>query len=477
MIKSVFFCRVQIFSASEPLDLLRSGGHEMRGMVLTFVGTMLLMPAIALAEGGLVGQCADCHTMHNSQGGHPVALQFGKTTPDGTRNRNLLKFDCLACHAQNPTGPKLAIVGQGSTVPQVFHGDTSDLAAGNFKHILTGGDRKGHNVTDIFGSGDTTMATRFGEPPGKDNIRTHSLAFGGTATPYQNFTCAGSVGCHGTRSQLLSGHTETVIDAKDRLQTVWVIDAQREGLPAISGAHHNNFDGLKNPAQVVAAVHDGAAIAASYRFINGLKGTGNVAARWQNLDSSSHNEYFGVALPPDNSLTAGNGTACNACHVSGTLSGGGTTYKTFDSSLRVPNQSMSGFCITCHDTFHSSGLEANNRFPDNGTSGAFTRPPSDYVIPNRGEYAAYVTYDVTAPVARPTLYAAADSNVAPGTDMVMCLSCHKAHASEYDGMLRFDYNSMTAQISAGAFATVDEAKATGGCLACHTTKGVLPGNR
>ena len=46
--------------------------------------------ATAAASGGLVGQCADCHTMHNSAAGKPVALQYGKTVADGTRNVNLL---------------------------------------------------------------------------------------------------------------------------------------------------------------------------------------------------------------------------------------------------------------------------------------------------------------------------------------------------------------------------------------------------
>jgi predicted CXXCH cytochrome family protein len=57
---------------------------------------------------------------------------------------------------------------------------------------------------------------------------------------------------------------------------------------------------------------------------------------------------------------------------------------------------------------------------------------------------------------------AASATVTPGTDMVMCLSCHQPHATEFDGMLRFDYQ----QIIAGGGATGQ------GCLACHTTKGI-----
>jgi predicted CXXCH cytochrome family protein len=49
----------------------------------------------------------------------------------------------------------------------------------------------------------------------------------------------------------------------------------------------------------------------------------------------------------------------------------------------------------------------------------------------------------------------------------MCLSCHKAHATENDGMLRFDYTAIKAGDTSSNF----------GCLACHTTKGILPENR
>jgi hypothetical protein len=129
---------------------------------------------------------------------------------------------------------------------------------------------------------------------------------------------------------------------------------------------------------------------------------------------------------------------------------------------------MSGFCSTCHGNFHSAG--AGGDYVDNGVSGAFLRHPSDYVIPNSGEYAAYTAYDVSAPVARPTLATASLPGVTPGTDMVMCLSCHEAHGSENDYILRFDYTAQTA----GGYGSIAAAQTEGGCMACHTEKGVLP---
>jgi len=136
------------------------------------------------------------------------------------------------------------------------------------------------------------------------------------------------------------------------------------------------------------------------------------------------------------------------------------------------NNSMSGFCSSCHGYFHSSG---GGDYVNNGVSGAFLRHPSDYIIPESGEYAAYDVYDPTAPVARNLagITAGPSDVVAGGTDMVGCLSCHVAHGSANDYLLRFDYATMTA----GGYADIATAQGAGGCLACHTEKGVLPGNR
>ena len=133
-----------------------------------------------------------------------------------------------------------------------------------------------------------------------------------------------------------------------------------------------------------------------------------------------------------------------------------------------------GMCTTCHGYFHAAGgTGADADLTNNGVSGAFLRHPSDYVIPSTGEYSAYTTYDPTAPVARPTVVSSASATVQPGTDLVMCLTCHAAHGTAYDYMLRFDYTTMTA----GFYGDIPTAQAAGGCLACHTTKGVLPVNR
>jgi len=47
-------------------------------------------------------------------------------------------------------------------------------------------------------------------------------------------------------------------------------------------------------------------------------------------------------------------------------------------------------------------------------------------------------------------------------DMVICLSCHRAHASDQPDMLRWDYNLMIVDRTGPAAGT--------GCFKCHTDK-------
>jgi hypothetical protein len=437
--------------------------------ILLAGAALLALPAAAMASGGIVGVCSDCHTMHNSEQGLPVAVTgiggvASNTLHDGPI-QNLLRMDCIACHAQDPAGTKIALTGM-SNIPQVYHGDgTGDLAGGNFKYVEDLGDRRGHNVIDLFGETGRD-ALNGGNAPG--DIRHMGQGHNFTA-----LTCAGAKGCHGTRSQATDAYPNVNYDPGQPISATNSVNitVERKGISAITGAHHRNVDGAKDPAQITVgqgAIHSGAHVASSYRFLRGLKGYGNVAARWQNTEDNGHNEYYGSIV--DIPTTDG----CNRCHVEGDGSTGRSNRFSQDSTLKIPNQSMSGLCSTCHGKFHSSG---GSDFAVNGSSGAFLRHPSDYVIPNKTEYAAYRNYDITAPVARQSVYSASSNTVTPGTDLVMCLSCHQAHATEYAGMLRFDYNSMTAAIAAGGFGSIAAAQAEGGCLACHTTKGVLPANR
>ena len=128
--------------------------------------------------------------------------------------------------------------------------------------------------------------------------------------------------------------------------------------------------------------------------------------------------------------------------------------------------SISLFCAVCHGDFYE--------YEKSG--GGWYHHPTDYAIPNSGEYADAFgangtgtgTWDPMVPVARP--YSNLEGMTGPyqnvyiGTDMVQCLSCHRPHASPYADMLRWDYENKCTTNS-----TDDEC----GCIVCHTKKSKL----
>ncbi|MEJ2201245.1 MAG: cytochrome c3 family protein [Desulfuromonadaceae bacterium] len=389
----------------------------------------LALPVVSMAK--IAGECSDCHTMHNSKAGQPMAILSDGSGPSLTPYPVLLLTDCVGCHASGGTS---AIADfSGSSIPQVYHTDTVDLAGGNFAYIdgtkgAGADDRKGHNVVDILAA-DATLTG----PPGMGRGATSSsLHTPDVAVPATSFTCAGNDGCHGTRNRLtVLGVTENLL----AVPPIAGVDEQKlQGLSAVAGAHHYNVDGQIDGSIAGADATDNNN---SYRFLRGLYGT--EAADWQNTDAANHNEYYGVSGSP---FTG----SCEDCHDN---SGHGDTLTT---TMTTPSHSISGFCSSCHGTFHQ----------DTDAAGSFIRHPTDFALPNKTEYAAYTAYDVTGHIARTSLTGVDPAVVTPGggSDVVMCLSCHVAHGSNYAGMLRFDYDTM---IAGGG-------EVSGGCFACHTTK-------
>jgi predicted CXXCH cytochrome family protein len=355
-------------------------------------------------QAAVTGMCSNCHTMHNSQDNTRMDdFALGENWASTGPNEALLRGTCLGCHGMDGTGTERIVTlspGAGeSKVPQVYHNDPLDLAGGNFAYI-TGAkgsgasNRKGHNVIDL---GVAYYEDVLFNPPGAHHASQVTAI---------EFTCAGNNGCHGTR---------------------WTSDSQPSGIPAIKGAHHKNVNGLlTTPTEV----HT------SYRFLRGVQGLENNGANpWQNWSDTEHNEYFGAIQPMDI-------VGCDECHPAS------------DTSIVEPSTgTISGFCGTCHGTFHSvAGIGGD-------TSSPFTRHPTDKVIPSTGEYATYIAYTAEAPVGRTNL-TVIDPVVYPGTDVVTCLSCHVAHASDNPDMLRWDYS---AALTGGGGSGV-------ACFVCHTTK-------
>jgi hypothetical protein len=396
--------------------------------VVIFGGAALLLALPVAGFAQIQGVCSDCHTMHNSEEGQPVAIVWGETTVSVTPNEVLLKYDCISCHAMQ-TGGNIITLSGGSDVPQVYGnygtGLDGDLAGGNFAYIdgVKGGaadDRKGHNVIDIV-TADGTLTGPPGFTRGPANDQTNNTSVHTFAMASQ-FTCAGKAGCHGVRNQALPDENGE-------------IGLPRVGLAALTGAHHYDAGGQLTVADDIYN---------SYRFLMGT--TGLESDDWANT-LADHNEYSGG----NNVTYAAGESGCSRCHVES--HGMETVGYVTNVSGTITN-----FCETCHSNFHSSQ-------PDAVTSGAFLRHPSDFIIQDKTEYSNLTTWDPTAPVARDGVAASVSGTAGPG-DVVMCLSCHVAHASPFAHMLRFDYSTMVA----GGGANTD------GCFVCHTTKDTGDGN-
>lgn len=359
------------------------------------------------------GVCSNCHTMHNSQDGAGEVQTYsgGVITPNvATPLPQLLKADCIACHA-GTTGDQTnsfdapIVVHIGGAGPS-GQGGTETLAGGDFYWVAEGlGDNasKGHNVKGLAVDNDPIGNT----PPGWDEGATPGVLNDGTinsggAAWANQLTCAGLYGCHGS-------HDATTADP----------------MAGIKGAHHGNTGSTSTKAE------NPTTVGGSYRFLGGINGLEDADWNWGETPAV-HNEYYGID---------------DTAH---------RLYPTY--SAYANKRTISYSCAQCHGYFHS-------QIDDTPLGSPWLRHPTDIDLPATSEYADYnpdnpLVYSLEAPVARPTVYTTPTGTVLPGTDIVMCLSCHRAHGSPEPDILRWTYSDMVA--GGGG--------PNNGCFTCHTTK-------
>jgi len=228
-------------------------------LLFSIILNILVIAAFSQVQARVTGVCSNCHTMHNSQGGSPMAQELSsgpwEWTDDTTPNPSLLIYSCVGCHTK---------VGSSTTidndVPIVFNtqSPTNPLAGGNFYYVINGGDNRGHNVVGIKALDGTLGIT----PPG------------GTIMSEQ-LTCAGQNGCHGDRGV-------------------------SDQLGAIKNAHHTNDTGGIT----------GESVGLSYRFLSGIEGVED--DDYEQETDADKNYYKGA----DNSDTDATTISylCNNCH-------------------------------------------------------------------------------------------------------------------------------------------------------------------
>ncbi len=385
---------------------------NLRNYISIFLIFLLFLVNSSEIHAIIAENCSNCHTMHNSQNGASMIFDSTPIIGFGTGDcfdchsetrAVLLRSDCLGCHARNVGGNSRYI----ANTPQIAYNTTvNDLAAGNYKHVFSseGGDTRGHNV---HGFGNANIWIDFNivpvnTPPGYDS--NYDPSSGGYQDNIQSqIMCAGQNGCHGNRDQV-------------------------SPILAIYGSHHTVDTILKFGAGFT-EIGQGNTVGLSYRFLYKVRGAED--DDWQEtVNINDHNEYRGSPF------------GVRAGQVWGDI------------------DTISEFCAECHGDFHSSG--------GIGVTSPWIRHPTDVILPASGEYSSYTIYsldateqDIIAPIARQSIAdgtASASSTVTPGNDIVMCLSCHRAHASPYYKIMRWDYKN------------ANLVRALSGCNVCHTNK-------
>ncbi len=363
-----------------------------------FLTILCLFITSQIAYARVKGVCSNCHTMHNSQNG----IQFYNEAPKvGGPGYHLVNIKCIACHSSTDGSPT-KVLGD-SIVPIVYNTvePGTMTAGGNFYYVQYKGDEYGHNVI--------TVDKQLNHAPGASET---------------GVTC-GFAGCHASLASIRLGPGP-----------YWVFNPiTGNGCIGCHVPRHHAPD--PEPGGIVKEENG------CYRFLGRPAWVFDIPPHssrpcvqgiedsdWEiTVSPNDHNEYRDTDKP----------------------------FAPYAPGHTNP-QGISDFCAGCHRDYHSwDSLNPDRNRDSNGNW--LRHPAGDTEIPNRGEYSSYTVYNPQAPVSRPNL-STVSSTVTPGTDRVMCLSCHRAHGSPYPDMLRWDYNEMIAG---------DNSK-TGGCFTCHTQK-------
>ena len=413
-------------------------------VLVSLISSICLLFAYGTAGAKVKGVCQACHTMHNSQGGQPMAKTTGTgqvpywngdaintaTTNSSTPVEHLLRTDCIGCHSN--AGTATIISYESNSVPIVHNtqkpayetpGANNALAGGNFYWTdpNSGADFADNHGHNIF-SQDATLS----QAPG---LNDHGV------------NCTN--GCH------------------HRLYNPIAPDGVTQ-LVGCQGCHYSTWHHKAKGPDAGAPGPDNLKVNPTYRFLAGhhLTETGTYGSLnyVQGIESG---DYEQMASASDHNVYMANGAS-----AAGSFVGAPTGI------VNASNHSMSAFCAACHGAFHEDTMD---------TSSTWIRHPIDVLVSslvsdghedetffyNGPDGYGVNNYDPAVPVAYGIANPLTDSissysTISQTAGRVTCVSCHRTHASPYPSMLRFDYN----QVIAGN-GTVAGGN---GCFACHTEK-------
>lgn len=367
----------------------------------------------AFHDGG-VAYCEGCHTMHNSLQNSAMTVAMAGQLGDATKsNKYLLQgadqsSTCLNCHGKGSTQSSYHIStasiiqanNNGLQIPmqETPGGDFSWVKIGYKSTGITFGDRHGHNI----------IATDFGYT----EDATNTVAPGSTGQySAANLTC---ISCH-------DPHASARRDSNDNI----VYRTLNTTFPSIMGS--GSYGAAATPGEAVGV----------YRFLGGV---GYVPKSYVGGPTFANNPPMAVApstynrseSASDTHVAYGSGMAqwCANCH---------------DQFLNVNSVGVSGHPHPAGQTLDQTVVDNYNAYVKTGDLSG-----SNYWSLVPVEEGAGATYASLATDATNT--AGVGYQAATTSSVVMCLSCHRAHASAFNSMIRW-YNNDSFVTEDGAYVT------------------------
>ena len=407
----------------------------MKTAKISFAVLVAVLMAMGIAtqsqafHSGGVAECDGCHTMHNSEGGTVMKSTGGLT--QYTAGPYLLQGStqsevCLNCHEH-----------AGDTGPSSYHISTaaSDVVAGTAppKQRTPGGDFGWLRTTYSFlvrGTATTNEGEHRGHninaPANTYNAASNS-APGGTY-PGASLQCSS---CHDPHGKFRRNAAGAIVDGT----------ALANNLPIVGSGSYSNSTTPSGTDNAVGV----------YRLLGGV-----------GYSPKSTPGYGFVNGPPTAVAPA--------------------TYNRTESAnqTRVAyGKGMSEWCANCHGQIFAANGLSDHRHPASNAAKFTTNVPfsnyNQYVKSGdlsgtftalQGPYTSLVPFEEGVADDTPSTYttlkghAKIDGSYLTGADAnstVMCLSCHRAHASGFQFMLRFAHENelMTIADASGTVAAYD----------------------
>jgi hypothetical protein len=198
------------------------------------------------------------------------------------------------------------------------------------------------------------------------------------------------------------------------------------------GCHGNRI--IEAPYQAMYGAHhaddriiDGTSAGRSYRFLFGITGT-------------EHKDWEYFATPDNHNVYKGDPSAASM-------------------------STISYLCGECHARFHPNANLGGSEEVGHAYNSVWRKHPTDIAFSTvhggyaGSEYQEYVIYSLITPVAS-LKQTSTEQAIVDADSIVMCLSCHRAHASRYSDILRWEYSGNATAMG----------NSVSGCTICHTKK-------